>query len=70
VRPGVEAGDKLTTQEENGMAKQRAVDKNLQNVVDELDRKPVNAHQANQLQQQKNDRQKQDRHNHDTTTVK
>lgn len=52
------------------MTKQRAADKNLQNVVDDLNQEPVNAHHANQLQQQKNDRQKQDRHNHDTTTVK
>ena len=33
-------------------------DKNLTNVVKELDRDPVNSHQAQQMQQDKNDRRK------------
>lgn len=52
------------------MTKQKSVDKNLQNVVKHLDQNGVNAHHAQQLRQNANDRQKQDRHNHDTTTVK
>ncbi|MFC4601795.1 hypothetical protein [Cohnella hongkongensis] len=42
-------------------------DKNLSNVVEELERDPVNAHQAQQMQQQKNDRRHQDALNHDKT---
>lgn len=41
------------------------VDKNLSNVVEALDVEPVNAHQAQQLQQDKNDRRNQDAINHD-----
>jgi len=33
-------------------------DKNLQNVVDDLERTPVNSHEAQQLNQQRNDRRK------------
>jgi len=40
-------------------------DKNLSNVVDALDIEPVNSHQAQQLQQDKNDRRHQDALNHD-----
>lgn len=46
----------------NGMA-----DKNLSNVVEDLERSPVNAHQAQQLQQKTNDRRHQDALNHDET---
>lgn len=52
------------------MTRQKSADKNLQNVVKDLDQNPVNAFHAKQLQQDTNDRQKRDRHNHDTTTVK
>jgi len=47
----------------NGLA-----DKNLSNVVEELERSPVNSHQAQQNQQKKNDRRHQDALNHDNTT--
>ncbi|HTG68506.1 MAG TPA: hypothetical protein VL921_04535 [Candidatus Udaeobacter sp.] len=40
-------------------------DKNLSNVVEALDIEPVNSHQAQQLQQDKNDRHNQDAINHD-----
>lgn len=43
-------------------------DKNLQNVIEELERTPVNSHHAQQLQQDTNDRRHQDALNHDTTT--
>lgn len=46
------------------MAERIQPDKNLQNVVDELEQAPVNSHQAQQMQQQKNDRNRQDRVNH------
>lgn len=39
-------------------------DKNLQNVVKDLDQTIVNSHQAQQLQQQTNDRRHQDALNH------
>ncbi|WP_168928320.1 hypothetical protein [Paenibacillus ginsengarvi] len=52
------------------MTKQKSADKNLQNVVKDLAQDPVNAHHAQQLQQDTNDRQKRDRHNHDTTTAR
>lgn len=42
-------------------------DKNLSNVVEQLEQNPVNAHHAQQLQQQKNDRRHQDALNHDKT---
>jgi hypothetical protein len=41
-----------------------AVDKNLQNVVSDLELVPINAHNAQQLQQDKNDRRHQDLLNH------
>lgn len=40
-------------------------DKNLSNVVEALDIEPVNSHQAQQLQQDKNDRRNQDSKNFD-----
>jgi hypothetical protein len=40
-------------------------DKNLQNVVEELEQDSVNSHQAQQLQQDTNDRRHQDALNHD-----
>ncbi|WP_170143732.1 hypothetical protein [Paenibacillus flagellatus] len=51
------------------MTKQKAADKNLQNVVKDLAQDPVNAHHAQQLQQDTNDRRHRDAINHDTTTV-
>ncbi|PLT43618.1 hypothetical protein B8V81_2049 [Paenibacillus pasadenensis] len=45
-----------------------AVDKNLQNVVKDLEQEPVNAHQANQLQRQTEDRRHQDHLNHENET--
>ncbi|WEK54320.1 MAG: hypothetical protein P0Y55_17560 [Candidatus Cohnella colombiensis] len=42
-------------------------DKNLSNVVEDLGQNPVNSHQAQQLQQQKNDRRHQAAQNHDQT---
>jgi len=44
------------------------VDKNLSNVAEDLAQNPVNSHEAQQLQQQKNDRRHQDALNHDHTT--
>ncbi|WP_239618948.1 hypothetical protein [Cohnella mopanensis] len=44
------------------------VDKNLSNVVEELAQEPVNSHQAQQIQQDKNDRRHQDALNHDDST--
>ncbi|AEI38671.1 hypothetical protein [Paenibacillus mucilaginosus] len=41
------------------------VDKNLQNVVEDLEVRPVNSHQAQQIQQQTNDHRHQDSLNHD-----
>ena len=41
------------------------VDKNLRNVVEQLEQTPANSHQAQQLQQDKNDRRHQDALNHD-----
>jgi len=43
-------------------------DKNLSNVVEDLEREPVNSHQAQQLQQKQNDRRHQDALNHDDST--
>lgn len=40
-------------------------DKNLSNVVEDLDKNPVNSHHAQQLQQDTNDRRHQDELNHD-----
>ncbi|MBD2871663.1 hypothetical protein [Paenibacillus arenilitoris] len=40
-------------------------DKNLSNVVEALEQDPVNSHQAQQLQQDKNDRRHQDSLNFD-----
>lgn len=47
------------------MTRTKAVDKNLQNVVKDLEQNPVNAHHAQQLQQDTNDRRHQDALNHD-----
>ncbi|PWV97415.1 hypothetical protein DFQ01_12158 [Paenibacillus cellulosilyticus] len=41
------------------------VDKNLTNVVEQLDRNPVNSHHAQQLQQDVNDRRNQASMDHD-----
>jgi hypothetical protein len=41
------------------------VDKNLMNVVEHLDRNPVNSHHAQQLQQDANDRRNQAAMDHD-----
>lgn len=43
-------------------------DKNLSNVVDDLNQTAVNSHQAQQLQQDSNDRRHQDALNHDHPT--
>ncbi|WP_424769064.1 hypothetical protein [Paenibacillus sp. sgz302251] len=43
-------------------------DKNLSNVVETLETEAVNSHQAQQLQQDKNDRRHQDALNHDQPT--
>lgn len=51
------------------MAKAKGTDdKNLANVVEALDVSPVNSHQAQQLQQDKNDRRHQDLLNLDKPT--
>lgn len=42
-----------------------SADKNLSNVVEDLEQNPVNAHHAQQLQQDANDRRHQDELNHD-----
>jgi hypothetical protein len=42
-----------------------SVDKNLQNVVKDLDKQRVTSHQAQQVQQQTNDHRHQDALNHD-----
>ncbi len=42
-----------------------AVDKNLKNVVKDLDEAPVNSHHAQQLQQDVNDRRHEDKNHHD-----
>ena len=47
------------------VTKQRAEDKNLQNVVKDLKHTSVNSHQAQQLQQDTNDRRHKDALNHD-----
>ncbi|MET1175988.1 hypothetical protein [Paenibacillus amylolyticus] len=48
------------------MTKAKAgVDKNLQNVVDDLEQPAVNSHHAQQIQQDINDRRHQDALNHD-----
>lgn len=43
------------------------VDKNLSNVVEQLEEEAVNAHHANQLQRKAEDRKHQDEMNHDET---
>lgn len=40
-------------------------DKNLSNVVEQLEERPVNAHHAQQIQQQRNDHRHQASLNHD-----
>lgn len=47
------------------MTRNKSGDKNLQNVVKDLDKNPVNSHNAQQIQQQTNDRRHQDALNHD-----
>ncbi|GIO35060.1 MULTISPECIES: hypothetical protein [Paenibacillus] len=44
------------------------LDKNLSNVVDDLNQMAVNSHHAQQIQQDTNDRRHQDALNHDKTT--
>ncbi|GAB1159604.1 hypothetical protein YWY31_56290 [Paenibacillus illinoisensis] len=43
------------------------IDKNLQNVVADLEQPAVNSHHAQQIQQDTNDRRHQDSLNHDKT---
>ena len=50
------------------MTKQIGPDKNLQNVVKDLENSPVNAHHAQQVQQQTNDHRHQDSLNHQNDT--
>jgi hypothetical protein len=45
-----------------------SADKNLSNVVEALEIEAVDSHQAQQLQQDKNDRRNQDAMNHDHPT--
>ncbi|WP_168929000.1 hypothetical protein [Paenibacillus dokdonensis] len=40
------------------------LDKNLSNVIDELNEAPVNSHHAQQIQQDENDRRHEDARNH------
>jgi hypothetical protein len=47
------------------MTKEKAKDKNLQNVNKDLSKLPVNSQQAQQIQQDTNDRRHQDALNHD-----
>jgi hypothetical protein len=47
------------------MTKNKLGDKNLQNVLKDLDKPRINSHQVQQLQQQTNDRRHQDALNHD-----
>lgn len=42
-----------------------SLDKNLSNVIDDLEKTPINAHDAQQMQQDVNDRRHQDALNHD-----
>jgi hypothetical protein len=49
------------------MTKQKAADKNLQNVAKDLETTPVNAHNAQQLQQNTNDHRHKDALNHNPT---
>lgn len=50
------------------MSKAKAgVDKNLQNVAEDLEQTVVNSHHAQQIQQDVNDRRHQDSLNHDKT---
>ncbi|MCE5172162.1 hypothetical protein LQV63_23045 [Paenibacillus profundus] len=44
------------------------LDKNLSGVVKDLDAAPVNSHQSQQIQQDRNDRRHQDALNHDKPT--
>ncbi|MNV91323.1 hypothetical protein D3C71_1858080 [compost metagenome] len=50
------------------MTQQKSADKNLQNEVKRLDMEGVNAHNAQQLNQDLNDRKHMDALNRDTTT--
>jgi len=50
------------------LTKQKGPDKNLQNVAKDLEMEPVNAHNANQLQRQSEDRRHQDNLNHGDET--
>ncbi|MCJ8015193.1 hypothetical protein MUG84_26340 [Paenibacillus sp. KQZ6P-2] len=44
------------------------LDKNLSNVIDELNESPVNSHHAQQIQQDENDRRHKDADNRDKPT--
>ncbi|WP_202903350.1 hypothetical protein [Gorillibacterium massiliense] len=46
------------------MTKQKAVDKNAQNTIDELERNPVNSLDASQLQRKQDDRRRISANNH------
>jgi hypothetical protein len=60
-----ESDTRLRAEGDITMTKQRAVDKNLQNVAKDFEASPVNSHQAQQVQQQVNDHRHQDALNHD-----
>lgn len=47
------------------MTRRKSRDKNLQNVVKDLDRAPASRHQSQQIQQDTNDRRHQDALNHE-----
>lgn len=60
-----ESHTRLAAEGELTMTKQKAVDKNLQNVAKDFEASPVNSHQAQQVQQQVNDHRHQDALNHE-----
>ncbi|MBD2845467.1 hypothetical protein IDH44_09725 [Paenibacillus sp. IB182496] len=53
-----------------GKSRMKQPDANLQGVTDDLQAAPVNAHQAQQIQQDKNDRRHQDGINHRNPSAK
>jgi hypothetical protein len=64
MRTGAERGHPRLA-EENKMTEQKSRDKNLQNVVKDLDKTVVRDHQAQQVQQKTNDRRHRDALNHE-----
>jgi hypothetical protein len=50
------------------MMNSRDKDKNLRNVIEDLETAPANSHHAQQIQQDRNDRRHQDALNHDKPT--